>query len=99
MQVRQNGGDKAKLIWTSVQFLGGGKSDGKVRVFRGKQPVSVQQLEAEDDHYTQYCVLEIENISSTRVFILRGSAGAGSCSNQVLGTGGPEERSQAKYLK
>ena len=48
---------------------GSGKSVGKVRVFRGKQPVSVQQSEAEDDQHTQVCGLEIENISST-VFIL-----------------------------
>ena len=57
------------------------------------------QSEAEDDQHTQVCGLEIKNISSTSVFILWGSAGAGSCSNQELGTGGPEECSQAKYLK
>ena len=72
---------------------------GKVRVFMVKQLVSVQQSEAEDDQHTQVCGIEIENISSTSVFILWGSAGAGSCSNQELGTGGPEECSQAKYLK
>ena len=49
---------------------GGGKSDGKVRVF--KQEAASDGLavpEAEDEQHTQDCVLEFKNISSTRVFI------------------------------
>ena len=38
---------------------------GKVRVFMGQQPVNGQKSEAEDDQHTQFCGLEIENISST----------------------------------
>ena len=49
---------------------GSGKSEGHVSLFRGEQPVNIQQSsEAEDDQLTQVCELEIENISST-VFIL-----------------------------
>ena len=47
----------------------GGTFPNKV-VYRGKQPVSVQQSEAEDDQHTQVCRIEIKNISSTSVFIL-----------------------------
>ena len=63
---------------------GSGKSDGKVRVFRGKYPVSVQHSEAEDDQHTQVCGLEMKNISSTSVFILWGSAGVGSDFQNIL---------------
>ena len=68
----------------------------KVRVCKGRQPVSVQQSEAEDDQYTHNCVLEIENVSSTRVFIL--FCWCWFSFNQECGTGGPEECSQAKFL-
>jgi hypothetical protein len=45
-------------------------SVGHVSLFRGEQPVNIQQSsEAEDDQLIQVCELEIENISST-VFIL-----------------------------
>ena len=59
---------KTNLVQCSIS--GSGKSVGKVRLFSGKQPVSVQQLEAEDDQHTKVCGLEMENISSTSVFIL-----------------------------
>ena len=61
--VRQDLSGPVFSIWERGSFR-------KVRVFRGKQPVSVQQSEAEDDQHTQVCGLEIENISSTSVFIL-----------------------------
>ena len=71
---------------------GGRKSDGKVRVFfrGGSQWVS-------DDQYT-HCVLEIGNISSTRVFISWVFYWCWFLLNQELGTSGPEKCSQAKYL-
>ena len=49
---------------------GGGKSNGIVRVFRGgaASDYSAVFKEAEDEQYTQDCVLEFKNISSTRVF-------------------------------
>ena len=55
--------------------------------------------EAEDEQYTQECVLEF------KIFLLPGcsshecSAGAGFLFSQGRGTGRPEECSQAKNLK
>ena len=50
---------------------GGGKGDGKVRVLKGGAATDCPAVfkEAEDHQYTQDCVLEFENISSTSVFI------------------------------
>ena len=58
-----------KIVPGESSISGSGKSVGKMRVFRGEQPVNNQQSEAEDDQLTQVCGLEIEKNSWT-VFIL-----------------------------
>ena len=85
----------ARLIETSVQYLGVGKVMGKGGYLREGQPVIVQQ-----------CSKKLKILNSTHKMCARVQKYSfHECSacfwflfNQGCGTGGPEECSQAKYI-